>query len=396
MMLPLSGLRVVEFSQMVMGPCCGMILADLGAEVIKIEPLPKGDRTRFLGGMGSGFFPAFSRNKKSVAVDMSSEKGRELVRRIVDASDILIENFRPGRMASFKLDYASLSARNPRLVYCSMKGFLPGPYEDRTALDEVVQMMGGLAFMTGLPGKPMRAGASVNDIMGAMFAVIAIQGALRAREETGQGQEVISALFENNAFLMAPIIITEAVTGVKAVPWSVKTPPWPVYDLFDTEDGKQIFIAIVGDQQWRDFCAGFGMQAWLDDPELATNADRTARRNRLIPEIRRITVAYSLQSLSRKLEEIGLPFAPVHAPGDLVEDRHLIDSGGLVELKLPGDATAKIPGLPIMFGRRRLTKRSDAPQMGEHSLSVLHDVGLAQDDIDALLSAGVVAQGNAG
>jgi crotonobetainyl-CoA:carnitine CoA-transferase CaiB-like acyl-CoA transferase len=394
--LPLAGLRVVEFSQMVMGPCCGMILADLGAEVIKIEPLPRGDRSRHLTGIASGFFTAFSRNKKSLAVDMKSPRGIALVKQLIAASDILVENFRPGMMAELGLDYATLSpatgGANERLIFCSLKGFLPGPYEKRTALDEVVQMMGGLAFMTGLPGKPMRAGASVNDIMGAMFGVIAIQCALRERERTGRGQEVQSALFENNAFLMAQPILAEIFTGEASKPWSVKAPPWPVYDLFDTADGSQLFVAIVGDGQWEGFCKAFGRTEWLDDLRFRTNADRAAARAYLIPEIQAIIVTHPVAELCAVFERLGLPFAPVRAPGELLDDPHLIASGGLIELSLPDGRTARVPAMPITLGGERLAKRSDPPRLGADTSDVLAQLGIAGKDIAALLAAGVIRQ----
>ena len=175
--LPLAGLRVVEFTHMVMGPTCGMVLGDLGAEVIKVEPI-EGDRTRFLLGAGAGFFPMFNRNKKSIAIDLAKPEGAALARQLAGTADVVAENFKPGTMSKYGLDYASLSASNPRLIYVTHKGFLPGPYEHRTALDEVVQMMGGLAYMTGRPGDPLRAGTSVNDIMGGMFGAIGVLAAL--------------------------------------------------------------------------------------------------------------------------------------------------------------------------------------------------------------------------
>ncbi len=178
--LPLSGLRIVEFSHMVMGPSSGLVLADLGADVIKVEPAGNGDNTRNLAGAGAGFFVSFSRNKRSIAIDLKSERGLAVVKRLVATADAMTENFRPGALDALGLGYEALSAANPRLIYVSMKGFLTGPYEHRAALDEVVQMMGGLAYMTGPPGRPLRAGASVNDIMGGMFAVIGILAALRA------------------------------------------------------------------------------------------------------------------------------------------------------------------------------------------------------------------------
>jgi crotonobetainyl-CoA:carnitine CoA-transferase CaiB-like acyl-CoA transferase len=388
--LPLAGLRVVEFCQMVMGPSCGLILADLGADVVKVEP-PGGERTRRLKGVASGFFATFSRNKRSVAIDTATEAGQRVARRLVAASDVLIENFRPGLMKRFGLDYAQVAAFAPRLIYCSLKGFLPGPYEKRTALDEVVQMMGGLAYMTGPPGKPMRAGASVNDIMGGMFGVIAIQAALAQRERTGRGQHIQSALFENNVFLMGQAMMFEAVTGTPAQPWSVRDAPWPVYDLFETAEGSKIFIAIVGEEHWRDFCAAFGREDWLADPALATSAGRIAARDRLIPEIAALMRARPAAELAQIFERIGAPFAPVRSPSDLFDDPHLAASGGLLDMRLPDGGRGKAPALPVTMDGRRLPKRLDPRQPGEDTRAVLREVGLADEEIDALASSGAIA-----
>src|SRR3954469_5063818 len=253
---PLQGLRVIEFTHMVMGPTCGMVLADLGAEVVKIEPID-GDRTRRLLGAGSGFFPMFNRNKKSVAIDLRPQRGGEVARKLAASADIVAENFKPGTMSKYGLDYASLAAVNPRIIYVSHKGFLPGPYDHRTALDEVVQMMGGLAYMTGRPGDPLRAGTSVNDIMGGLFGAIGAMAALAQREKTGRGQEVQSALFENNVFLVAQHMLQYAVTGKPAAPMPARISAWAVYDVFTVKDGEQIFLAVVSDTQWALFCEAF-------------------------------------------------------------------------------------------------------------------------------------------
>lgn len=371
--LPLEGVRVIEFSQMVMGPSCGMILADLGADVIKVEP-PKGDRTRFFKSVASGFFNTYSRNKRSVVIDTATPEGRETARELILGADVLIENFRPGLLARYGLDYETLAPDAPRLIYCSLKGYLPGPYENRLALDEVVQMMGGLAYMTGLPGKPMRAGASVNDIMGGMFGVIAIQAALAQRERTGKGSYIQSALFENNVFLMAQAMMFESVTGERSVPWSVKESPWPVYDLFDTRNGDKIFISIVGEEHWEVFCRTFGREAWLGDPRLLTGQGRVDNRGWIIPEIRSIVAAYDIAEISPILERLGLPFAPVNKPGDLFDDPHLNASGGLLELTLNNGHTVKTPALPFTFDGRRLKKRRDPPTIGQHTDEVLAEL----------------------
>src|SRR4051812_33948714 len=265
---PLSGLRVVEFTHMVMGPTCGMVLADMGAEVIKVEPID-GDRTRRLLGAGSGFFPLFNRNKKSIGIDLHNPVGAEVARKLCASADVVAENFKPGTMAKYGLDYTALSAVNPRVIYVSHKGFLPGPYDHRTALDEVVQMMGGLAYMTGRPGDPLRAGSSVNDIMGGMFGAIGAMAALAQRDHTGRGQEVQSALFENNVLLVAQHMMQFAVTGKPAAPMPGRISAWAVYDVFTVRDGEQIFLAVVSDSQWKVFCEAFGYADLAADTRLA-------------------------------------------------------------------------------------------------------------------------------
>ncbi len=394
--LPLAGLRVVEFCQMVMGPSCGLILADLGADVVKVEPLA-GDRTRRLKGVASGFYAMFARNKRSLALDTGTADGQRIARLLIGQSDVLIENFRPGLMTRVGLDYAAVATIAPRLIYCSLKGFLPGPYQNRPALDEVVQMMGGLAYMTGLPGKPMRAGASVNDIMGGMFGVIAIQAALAQRERSGRGQHIQSALFENNVFLMGQAMMFEAVTGEPAQPWSVKDAPWPVYDLFDTADGSKIFLSIVGEEHWRDFCRAFEREAWLTDARLATNPDRVKARPWLLAEIAAITRARSAAELSGIFERIGLPFAPVSTPSDLFDDPHLAASGGLIDTRLPGGGRGRAPALPVTMDGRRLPKRIDPREVGADTRDVLGELGLGEEEIAGLVERGVVGvpEGNA-
>ena len=245
---PLEGIRVVEFSHMVMGPTCGLILADLGADVVKIEPAPDGDKTRRLSGSGAGYFGTYNRNKRSVSVNLKSTEGRKFATQLIRASDVLLENFGAGVLDRLGFGYEAMHKINHRLVYCALKGFLSGPYEQRAALDEVVQMMGGLAYMTGPEGSPLRAGASVNDVMGGLFGVIAIQAAIWEREHTGKGTFVRAGLFENNLFLIAQHMVQYRQTGIPAVPMPERVSAWAVYDVFDTLDSEKIFIGVVSDK----------------------------------------------------------------------------------------------------------------------------------------------------
>jgi crotonobetainyl-CoA:carnitine CoA-transferase CaiB-like acyl-CoA transferase len=387
---PLAGLRVVEFSQMVMGPSCGLILADLGADVVKVEPL-KGDRTRYFKGPAAGFFATYCRNKRSVAIDTTSPQGQTVARRLIEKSDVLIENFRPGLLKRTGLDYDSVASFAPHVIYCSLKGYLPGPYENRLALDEVVQMMGGLAYMTGLPDRPMRAGASVNDIMGGMFGVIAIQAALTERQRTGRGRYIQSALYENNVFLMAQAMMCETVTGQPSIPYSVKDSPWPVYDLFDTRDGSKLFVTIVGEEQWQAFCRAFDRETWLCDPRFATGQDRVDQRGWLIPQIAEIFRQWTKADLSATLENLNLPYAPVNKPGDLFTDRHLNASGGLADIHLPDGRNAKTPLLPVSMDGQRLQNRRDPPQIGQHTRDVLDEIGFSSNEVAELERSGAIA-----
>ena len=387
-MLPLEGVRVVEFAHMVMGPSCGLVLADLGAEVIKVEPLA-GDNTRRLHAAGAGFFPVFNRNKKSLAVDLARDPGREIVRRLLASADVLTENFRPGALDKLGFSYEKLSAAHPRLVYCSLKGFLKGPYEHRPALDEVTQMMGGLAYMTGLPDRPLRAGSSVVDIMGGTFAAVGILAALRERERSGRGQRVTSALFESTAYLVAQHMAQYELTGEAPPPMSVKRPAWGVYDIFDTADGR-LFVGVVTDTQWEVFCREFGQEALRADPRLGTNADRVKQREWLIARLGSVLKKFDTQTLAAKLEAIGLPFAPIAKPWDLLADPHLRASGGLLETKV-GGKTLHAPALPIELDGKRLAKRLDPPGVGEHAMELLLGLGYARSEIEALAKDGVLA-----
>jgi crotonobetainyl-CoA:carnitine CoA-transferase CaiB-like acyl-CoA transferase len=340
--LPLSGIRVVEFTHMVMGPTCGMILGDLGAEVIKVEP-PGGDKTRRLIGSGAGFFPLFNRNKKSVTADLSDPKDRARIEKLVATADIVSENFRAGSLAKHGFDYASLKKKHKRLIYVSHKGFLPGPYDHRVALDEVVQMMAGLAYMTGPPGRPLRAGSSVNDIMGGMFGVIGALAALKERDRTGRGQEVQVGLFENCVLLSAQHMLQYRLTGVASPPMPDRINAWGVFDLF------------------------------AEDPRLASNTLRVQSRAWMLPALREIVKKYSAQELQAVFEREGLPYAPIVRPEQLFDDPHLKASGGLAELTLDNGETTPVPLLPLLLDGRHLGLRMPIPKVGAHDGEVSED-----------------------
>ena len=393
--LPLSGVRVVEFTHMVMGPTCGMILGDLGAEVIKVEPIAS-DNIRKLLGSGAGFFPMFNRNKKGITVDVKDPRGREIVLKLVAGADVFSENFKGGTMAKFGFSYPALSALNPKLVYVSHKGFLPGPYDHRTALDEVVQMMGGLAYMTGPVGRPLRAGSSVNDIMGGMFGAIAVLAALAQRNTTGRGQEVQSALFENNVFLVAQHMMQFAVTGQPAAPMPSRISAWGIYDVFTVAGGEQVFLAVVSDTQWAVFCEAFGFADLKADERLRSNNQRVLSRDRLIPLLRERLATRSAAELSDVFEANGLPFAPITRPEELVDDPHFLATGGLAPLTLPDGRATTVPLLPITLAGQRLGLRNNPPQLGEHNDDVLTSLGYSAGDIAALREAGVVGAAPAG
>jgi len=385
----LAGLKVVEFTHMVMGPAAGLVLADLGADVVKVEPLG-GDKTRTLQGSGAGYFPMYNRNKKSLCIDLKSPKGKEIALKLIDQADVFIENFRPDALERLGFGYASLAARNPRLIYCSEKGFLDGPYAGRTALDEVAQMMGGLAYMTGPPGRPLRAGASVIDVTGGMFGAIGILAALQDRHQSGKGRHVSASLFETTVFLVGQHMAQYAVTGQPAAPMPARISAWAVYDVFDVKDGEKVFVGVVSDSQWVSFCRDFGLAHWAGDTSLNTNNARVDRREEIIPQLRELFAGFTKQGLMLKLEKTGLPFAPIQRPEDLFDDPHLRAAGGLLDMILPDGGEVSLPALPLAIDGQRPGLLLDPPRAGAQSREILAGLGVSQDEIADLIDAGIV------
>ncbi len=389
--LPLAGIRVIEFSHMVMGPSTGVILADLGAHVVKVEPIG-GDRTRQLLGSGSGYFPMYNRNKESIAIDLKSAEGAKVARSLVEGADVLIENFRPGALERLGLGPDAFAESNPGLIYYSAKGFLQGPYEQRAALDEVAQMMGGLAYMTGPSGRPLRAGASVIDVTGGMFGVIGILAALERRHRTGKGGKVRSSLYETTAFLVGQHIAQMAVTGTAARPMPERVSAWAIYDVFDTATpGEQVFIGVVSDAQWQSFTREFGLDDWAEDEALAENNARVLKRDELLPSLREMVGTMSRDDLLEKLDRARVAYAPIMRPEDLLEDEHLNANGSLVDLTLDDGTAVRLPAVPVEIDGMLPGVRQDLALAGQDTDSVLKSLGYSDDAIAKLVEAGAVA-----
>lgn len=388
--LPLEGIKVLELGHTVMGPACGLVLADMGAEVYKVERTGKGDDTRWLGGFGAGFFTYFNRNKRSISIDLKSDKGIALFLRLVKEVDILVENYGPGTVERLGIGYGTCREVNPRLIYCSLKGFMPGPYENRPALDEVVQMMGGLAYMTGPSGRPLRAGSSVTDILGGSFGVIGILAALYEREKTGKGKLVQATLFESVAFLLGQHMAVAAVTGKTPPPMPERGRSWGVYDLFDCADGEQVFIGVTSNRHWKRLCSTFGFTDLESDSRLATNERRICARKWFLPELASRFALLSKQELMRLAEEAKIPFGPVNQPMDLMDDKHMNDSGGLCAVQTPVGETVKLPKIPLRLDGASFELRNQPPEIGEGSAALFKQVGLQEHEIRQLIEDGVV------
>ena len=374
---PLDGIRVVEMSHMIMGPSCGQFLGFLGAEVIKIEP-PQGDKTRNLTGMGAGFFPAFNRGKKSVVLDLKTDDGLTALHALLASADVFVENFRDETLGRMGLDPETLRARYPSLITASCKGFLHGPYEKRAAMDEVVQMMTGMAYMTGPTGRPLRIGSSANDIMGGLFAAFSVLAALIGRGKSGQGAAIRSGLFENCLLLVAQHMVQFDIEGTESPPMPERVFSWPVYDLFTTRDGRQIFLGAATDGQWEKLCRALDLEDLLSDPGLQTRPDQIAARDRTLPLIAERVVGYDYADLLALFDRHALLYAPVARPAEMYDDPHVNRPGGLIQSAYPGRKSFRAPGMPVEIdGKAPVGHGSDIPAVGAHTREVLADLGIS-------------------
>ncbi len=380
MSLPLENIKVLEFTHAVMGPTTGLLLADMGAEVIHVEPI-NGDNTRRLKGFGTGYFPFYSRNKKSLAIDIKSNEGKNIILELTKKADIVVENFGPGTMDRLGYGYTDLKKINPQLIYCALKGFMDGPYEKRHAMDEVVQMMGGLAYMTGRTGDPLRAGTSVIDITGGMFGFIGILTALYEREKSNKGKFVQASLFETTAFLMGQHMAYGAITKVPVPPMPERVSAWSIYRIFDTSECEQVFIGIISEKHWERFCDVFNMKKWKDDPRLLTNNDRISQREWFLPEVEAVIKTYTKNEIISKCEAANIPFAPIARPEDLFTDKHLVGSHGLLDTVLPDGTKTQLPKTPLNYEGSEFNIRNNPPKIGENNVEILKGMGFSEADI---------------
>jgi crotonobetainyl-CoA:carnitine CoA-transferase CaiB-like acyl-CoA transferase len=378
---PLKGVRVVEMTHMIMGPSCGMFLALMGAEVIKVEP-PAGDKTRNLTGMGSPFFPLFNRGKKSVQLGLASAAGRAALDRLLATADVFVDNFRDASLAKMGADPEELRAKFPELILASHKGFLAGPYQDRTAMDEVVQMMTGLAYMTGPTGRPLRFGTSAVDIVGGLFGAFSVMGALLERRETGDGRDIRIGLFENGLLLAAQHMVQFEPEGTDPPPMPERDFSWPVYDIFTTSDGRQIFVGAVTEGQWKALCTYLDLRDLLADERLQTRMDQINQRSWTIPIVEKAISTRRYGDLLAAFEELGIPFSPINKPSDNFQDPHVLRPGGLVTSTMPDGRTFRAPALPFAVDGEMMAAGGDLASIGQHTAEILDQLGLTETEIE--------------
>jgi crotonobetainyl-CoA:carnitine CoA-transferase CaiB-like acyl-CoA transferase len=392
--LPLEGTHVVEVGQIVAGPTAGLILADMGADVIKVEP-PDAGTPRRPGNLRTGSFFFFNRNKRSLVVDLAAPEGHQVGLRLVRRADVLIENMAPGTMERLGLGYRHVRQENPRLVYCSLKGYLTGPHQSRPLMDEPAQMAAGLAYMTGPPGRPLRAGASVVDIGAATYAVVGVLAALLERQTTGEGQHITGGLFETALFYIGQHMAQAQLTGEMPRPMSTveagaRRRAWAIYDLFTCKDDRQIFIGIVSDNQWRRLCTVLGMEDLLDDPRLQDNAGRTTERERLLARIAQAVAGRESQELVDVLVRADVTVAPVHTPLTVLEDPHVVSEHRTLPAQL-GEKAGRLPALPYESDAYDFSVRRHAPnEPGQQTREVLLELGYTVQEAEALARKGVV------
>lgn len=393
---PLKGVRVLDLSRVLAGPFCAMTLADLGAEVIKVEIPGRGDDTRayppFVNGVSS-YFMSINRGKKSVTLNLKTDEGREVFIKLAEKCDVLLENFRPGVMKRLGVDYEVLSEVNPRLIYCSISSFgQTGPYATWPGYDLIVQGMGGLMGITGEPGSPpVRIGVAITDLGAGMWAVIAILSALRTRERDGNGQYLDISLLDGSVSWMTYVAGNYFATDSVPPRMGSAHPSIVPYQAFEAGDGRSLLIAAGNDRLWALLCRGLGLEALKDDPRYVSGDKRVENREMLITFLQEEFLKRSRDEWLEDLRAIGFPCGPVYTVDEIFADPQVLHRGMLMEMDHPEAGRIKQIGPTIKFSRTPCTVGSSPPRLGEHTVEVLRDIaGYTDEDIEELARANAI------
>jgi crotonobetainyl-CoA:carnitine CoA-transferase CaiB-like acyl-CoA transferase len=392
---PLNHIKVVEIGVAMAGPFCGMMLGDYGAEVIKVERVRQGDDSRgwtpYFHGEMSYYFAAANRNKRSIAVDLKDPEGVEIVRRLAENADVLIDNYRYGALARAGLDYETLAAKNPRLIYCSISGFgASGPRRDDPANDLFMQAFSGGMSITGeVGGGPVKMGLSVADLGAGMLAAIGILMALENRHRTGRGQRVDTSLLEGQISMLSYHLTRYFVTGAVPGPTGSGSQLTIPYQAFRTAD-DWLVIAAFNERMWQDFCSAVGQPGWASDPRFAKTAQRAEHREVLIPMINEVLATRPAREWAARLEAVGVPCSLVNRIDQIVTDQQVLSRDMVVEMDVPGLGPIKMAGLPLKFSETPGRLERHPPRLGEHTSELLRELGYDQARIDALVGRGAV------
>lgn len=397
MVLPLEGIRVLDLSRILTGPFCSMILADLGAEVIKVEMPGKGDDTRswgppFIEGE-SAYFLCINRNKKSMTLNLKKEKGKEILHKLVEKCDVLLENFSPGVTQKLGVDYGTICKINPRIIYCSISGFgQTGPYKDWPAYDIIIQGMGGLMGITGEHGRPpVRIGVAITDMGAGMYAAIAVLSALVAREKTGKGQWIDVSLLDSTVSWLTYMAANYFATGEVPIRAGSAHPNIVPYQCFETSDGKYLTVAVGNDNLWKSFCNALGLEELIENPKFATNPKRVENRNELIPILTKIFLTKTREEWMEVLLKERVPCGPVYTMDEVFHDPQVLHRSMLVEIEHPKAGRIRQIGIPMKFSETPGKIKAPPPLLGQHTKEILRSLlGYSENDIDQLKKEGII------